>query len=277
MKISKQAKASAQGHIVVIILCLVFLYPIIYMISVSFKSMSEIFNSGLSLMPNEPTGENYLKVFTSLPVLSYLKNSFVIAVIAMTAKIVTSILASYALVFMDFKWKNALFYFFSLTMFIPFTVIILPNYLTVNNMGLLNTLVGVALPQMADAMGIIRIRQAMKGIPKSLVEAARLDNVPHYVAMTRIVIPLVKPAISAMCIIFFINSWNEYFWPLLILKGNSISTITLALQQFASSESGSAWGSSMALATVATAIPLVLYLVFQRFIIGTFMSSGIKE
>jgi sn-glycerol 3-phosphate transport system permease protein len=80
-----------------------------------------------------------------------------------------------------------------------------------------------------------------------------------------------------MGIIFFINSWNEYFWPLLILKGNKISTITLSLQQFASSESGNSWGTSMALAAVATVIPLLLYLVFQRFIIGTFMSSGIKE
>ena len=164
-----------------------------------------------------------------------------------------------------------------MTMFILFTVIILPNYLTVNKLGLLSTLLGVALPQMADAMGIIRIRQAMRTIPKSLVEAARIDKVSHFTALTRIVVPLTRPAISAMSILFFINSWNEYFWPLLILKSNTMSTITLALQQFASGESGNAWGSSMALATIATVIPLVLYLVFQRYIIGTFMSSGIKE
>ena len=95
--------------------------------------------------------------------------------------------------------------------------------------------------------------------------------------MTKIVIPLVKPSITAMAIFFFINSWNEYFWPLLILRGNKMSTITLSLQQFASSESGNAWGSSMALASIATIIPLILYLFFQRQIIGTFMSSGIKE
>lgn len=247
------------------------------MVSTSFKSMTEIFQSGLNLIPDNFTLENYESVFTKLPVASYLKNSFIIAVIAMTAKIITSVLASYALVFMDFKGKNALFYFFSITMFIPFTVIILPNYLTVNKLGFLSTLFGVALPQMADAMGILRIRQAMRTIPKSLVEAARIDKVSHFTALTRIVIPLTRPAISAMSILFFINSWNEYFWPLLILKSNKLSTITLALQQFASGESGNAWGSSMALATVATVIPLVLYLIFQRQIIGTFMSSGIKE
>lgn len=274
---NREKKAAIKGHIVMIILVLLFAYPFLYMVSTSFKTMTEIFEGGLSLIPSNPTFENYVKVFTTLPVLEYLSNSFIIALLAMTAKIITSVLASYALVFMDFRGKEALFYFFTLTMFIPFTVIILPNYLTINRMGLLSTLVGVALPQMADAMGIFRIRQAMRAVPKSLVEAARLDNVPHFTAMTKIVIPLVKPAISAMCITFFINSWNEYFWPLLILKGNDLSTITLALQQFASGESGSAWGSSMALATVATAIPLVLYLIFQKHIIGTFMSSGIKE
>jgi sn-glycerol 3-phosphate transport system permease protein len=277
MKTDKQRRSEIKGSILIIIICLIFIYPIIYMFSISFKSMDEIFNSGLRLIPQNPTLSNFVSVFTTLPVLSYLLNSFIIAVIAMAAKLVTSVLASYSLVFMNFRGRGVIFYFFSLTMFVPFTVVILPNYLTINNMGLLNTLIGVALPQMADAMGIIRIRQSMRSIPRSLVEAARLDNVPHFKTMTKIVIPLVKPAISAMGIIFFINSWNEYFWPLLILKGNKISTITLSLQQFASSESGNSWGTSMALAAVATVIPLLLYLVFQRFIIGTFMSSGIKE
>ena len=269
--------AAIRGQIVMIILVIIFAYPFAYMVSTSFKTMTEIFRSGLNLIPDEPTLDNYIRVFTNLPIGSYLYNSFIIALIAMTAKIVTSVLAAYSLVFMEFKGKNALFYFFSMTMFIPFTVIIMPNYLTINKMHLLSTLIGVALPQMADAMGIIRIRQAMRQIPRSLVEAARLDKVSHFTTMTRIVIPLVKPSISAMSILFFINSWNEYFWPLLILKSNKMSTITLALQQFTSGESGNAWGPSMALATVATVIPLALYLIFQRYIIGTFMSSGVKE
>ena len=274
---NRDKHAAVRGQIIMIIIVIIFAYPFAYMVSTSFKTMSEIFRSGLNLIPDEPTVGNYTKVFTTLPIGSYLFNSTVIALIAMVAKIITSVLAAYALVFMDFKGKHVLFYFFSMTMFIPFTVIIMPNYLTINKMHLLSTLVGVALPQMADAMGIIRIRQAMRQIPRSLVEAARLDKVPHFTTMTRIVIPLVKPSISAMSILFFINSWNEYFWPLLILKSNKMSTITLALQQFTSGESGSAWGPSMALATIATVIPLALYLVFQRYIIGTFMSSGVKE
>ena len=277
MRSDKEKRAERRGSILIIIMCVIFIYPIVYMFSISIKYMSEIYSNGLSLIPRHPTLGNYRHVFEALPVGKLLFNSFAIAIIAMFGKIITSVLASYALVFMDFKGKEAVFYFFSLTMFIPFTVVILPNYLTINKMGLLNTIVGVALPQFADAMGILRIRQAMRGISRSLVEAARIDNVPHFTTMTKIVIPLVKPSITAMAIFFFINSWNEYFWPLLILRGNKMSTITLSLQQFASSESGNAWGSSMALASIATIIPLILYLFFQRQIIGTFMSSGIKE
>lgn len=273
----RQLRAAIKAHIVMIVIVAIFAYPVIYMLSTSFKTLAEIFQGGWNLIPDTFTLENYQKVFDTLPVFEYLSNTFIIALLAMVAKVVTSVLAAYALVFMDFRGKHVLFYLFTLSMFVPFTVIMLPNYLTISKMGLLSTLIGVALPQMADAMGIFRIRQAMKGVPRSLVEAARLDKVSHFTAMTQIVIPLVKPAISAMAIFFFINSWNEYFWPLLILKKNGMSTITLALQQFASGESGNAWGSSMALASIATAIPLILYLVFQRYIIGTFMSSGIKE
>ena len=171
-----------------------------------------------------------------------------------------------------------MFYFFTMTMYVPFTVLMIPNYLTINKMGLLNSIIGVALPQMADAMGIFRMRQAMRTIPKSLIEAARVDKVGHLTALLQIVIPMLRPAIIAQSMIFFINSWNEYFWPMLILRGdNSSYTLPLALQTFMNGESGSAWGTSMTLATITTLVPLVLYLFTQRYIISTFMSSGIKE
>ncbi|MDO4546847.1 MAG: carbohydrate ABC transporter permease [Clostridia bacterium] len=264
-------------HALLIIVVLFFFYPLIYMVCTSFKSLSQIFEAGLKLLPTAFTMENYQRVFEQLPVINYIGNSVIVASIVMVFKIVTSVLAAYALVFMDNKYANKLFYFFTLTMFIPFSVIMLPNYITLSRLGLINNLLGVALPQFADAMGIFRIRQAMKNVPKSLVEAARLDNVSHFQAMVRIVLPLVRPAVVAMCIFFFVNSWNEYFWPMLILRRNELYTVTLSMQEFISAEGGIAWGSSVALATIATLPPLFLYLFAQRSIISTFMSSGIKE
>ncbi len=133
------------------------------------------------------------------------------------------------------------------------------------------------LPQLADAMGIFLMRQSMRTIPKSLLEVAQLDKVGHIKSLSRVVVPLCKPSIFAMCIMFFINSWNEYFWPMLILTRKESYTITLSMQMFLSGEGGSAWGSTMALAALATFVPLVLYLFSQRFIINTYMNSGIKE
>ena len=275
-KTKKMAKGEWRYQAILILTLIIMMYPIVYMIGTSFKTLQDIFSSGLNIFTSNPTMANYIQVFKSNDILILLKNSLIIALIVTVSKIVTSVLASYCLCFMDLKHPEVIFGLFTISMFIPLSVIMIPNYLTLSRMGLNNTLIGVALPQLADAMGIYRIRQSMRSIPKPLIEVARLDNVGHLTILRRIVLPLVNPAVIAMIIFFFINSWNEYVWPMLILKRQENYTITLALQTFMDSESGSAWGSSMALATIATLVPMVLYIFAQRKIIGTFMQSGVK-
>jgi len=275
-KTKKMAKGEWRYQVILILTLIIMMYPIVYMIGTSFKTLQDIFSSGLNVFTSNPTMANYIQVFKSNDILILLKNSLIIALIVTVSKIVTSVLASYCLCFMDLKHPEVIFGLFTISMFIPLSVIMIPNYLTLSRIGLNNTLIGVALPQLADAMGIYRIRQSMRSIPKPLIEVARLDNVGHLTILRRIVLPLVNPAVIAMIIFFFINSWNEYVWPMLILKRQENYTITLALQTFMDSESGSAWGSSMALATIATLVPMVLYIFAQRKIIGTFMQSGVK-
>lgn len=274
---TKQIVSQLLGHLIIIAVVLIFLYPFVYMVCTSIKPLTEIVKSGIKLFPESITWENYEKVFTKIPVVTYITNTLIVATITMTVKMVTSILAAYALAFIPNGLSNKVFYFFIITMFVPFSVIMLPNYLTLSKMGLLNTLIGVALPQMADATAIFRLRQAMRGVPKTLIEAARLDKVSHMICLRKIVLPLIKPATASMAIFLFVNSWNEYFWPLLILRGKEMQTITLAMKTFNSSEGNAGWGSSMALATISVVLPLILYLIAQKQIISTFMSSGIKE
>lgn len=264
-------------HLIVIAVVLVFLYPFAYMICTALKPLTEIVESGIKLFPDSLTLENFEKVLTKIPIGTYIGNTLFVATLTMSVKMVTSILAAYALAFIPNKHSNKIFYFYIITMFVPFSVIMLPNYLTLSKMGLLNTLVGVALPQMADATAIFRLRQAMRGVPKTLIEAARLDKVSHMTCLRKIVLPLIKPATVSMAIFLFVNSWNEYFWPLLVLRGKENQTITLAMKTFTSSEGNAGWGSSMALATISVILPLILYLIAQKQIISTFMSSGIKE
>ena len=243
----------------------------------SFKQQKDIFTAGIRLLPKKWIDSNYQSVFNKLDVPRLLYNSLFVAGLTMTLKMLTSILAAYGLVFVPNRHTSRIFYFFVVTMFVPFSVIMLPNYLTLSKLNLINTLVGVVLPQLADATAIFRIRQAMRCVPKSLIEAARLDKVPHMTCLRKIVLPLVRPAVVSMAIFLFVNSWNEYFWPLLILRSNELQTITLATKYYSGTEGSTGWGNVMALASISIALPLVLYLFAQRTIISTFMSSGIKE
>ena len=124
------------------------------------------------------------------------------------------------------------------TMFIPFTVTMIPNYLMISKIGLRDCIWGVALPQFADVLGIFLLRQSMRGIPKALIEASRMEGIGNLKIMKDIVIPLVRPSILTTGIIFFINSWNEYVWPVLILKTKENYTLSLALQMYISAEGG---------------------------------------
>ena len=191
-------------------------------------------------------------------------------------KVTTSVLAAYAFVYFDFKYKNILYFIMISTIFIPFTVTMIPNYLTISQLGLRDSLWGVILPQLSDATGIFLLRQSMKTIPKSLIEVTELENISHFKRMRDIIVPMVKPAIISTGIMLFINSWNEYVWPVLILKTKENFTLPLALQLFISSEGGTDFTVAMAVSVITMIIPLILYIIFQKHIINTFTSSGIK-
>ena len=258
-----------KWHILLILFVIVSLFPIVFAISSSFKELNEAYSNVFGIVPKNPTINNYKEVILRLPFYKITENTFFIATTVTVFKVITSVLAAYSFVYFDFKYKNILYFILISTIFIPFTVTMIPNYLTVSKLGLNDKLLGVILPQLSDATGIFLIRQSMKTIPKALIEVAELENVGHFKRMRDIVIPLVKPAIISTGIMFFINSWNEYVWPVLILKSKENFTLPLALQLFISSEGGTDF-------TIAMIIPLILYIIFQKYIINTFTSSGIK-
>lgn len=263
-------------HGVFIVTVVILLFPVVFAVGMSFKPLEEAYNEILNIIPTNPTLQNYEIFFESLPVLTITYNTFVIATVITLFKVVTSFLAAYAFVYFHFKGKDLLYFVLLSTIFIPFTVTMIPNYLIISELGLINSIWGVILPQLADAVGIFLIRQAMKTVPYSLIEAARVDRLGHLLIMKDIVLPLVKPAVMAAGIWFFITAWNEYVWPVLILKSIDQYTLPLALQMYISSEGGTNFTVAMAVSVVTMLIPLALYLCFQRYIIGTFTSSGMK-
>ena len=263
-------------HLFLVVVVFLLLMPIVFAISNSFKTMQEAFNTVFQVIPLHPTLENYRHVFDKLPFVKITLNTFLIASTVTIFKTITGLLAAYAFVYFRFKGKGFLYFIMLSTLFIPFTVTMIPNYLLISKIGLRDRIWGVALPQLADVLGIFLLRQAMRGIPLALIEAARMENIRHMKIMRDIVIPLVRPSIISTGIIFFINSWNEYVWPVLILKSKENYTLSLALQMYISAEGGTEFTIAMAVSVLTMLIPLVLYIIFQRYIINTFAASGLK-
>ena len=263
-------------HLFLVVVDFLLLMPIVFAISNSFKTMQEAFNTVFQVIPLHPTLENYRHVFDKLPFVKITLNTFLIASTVTIFKTITGLLAAYAFVYFRFKGKGFLYFIMLSTLFIPFTVTMIPNYLLISKIGLRDRIWGVALPQLADVLGIFLLRQAMRGIPLALIEAARMENIRHMKIMRDIVIPLVRPSIISTGIIFFINSWNEYVWPVLILKSKENYTLSLALQMYISAEGGTEFTIAMAVSVLTMLIPLVLYIIFQRYIINTFAASGLK-
>ena len=264
-----------KWHLLFALIVLMLVYPLVFALSTSFKPMSEAFSSA-SLIPKNPTFSAYERVFTTIRFGVILSNTFIIASLVTLFKLVTALFAAYAFVFFRFRGKTLLYFLLISTIFIPFTVTMIPNYITLSKIGLIDSIYGVALPQLADATGIFLLRQYMKGVPPSLMEVAALENASHLSRLRTIVVPIIRPAILSIGIIFFINSWNEYVWPAIIIKSEANYTLSLALQMFVSSEGGTDVPVTMAVATLTMLLPLGLYAVCQKFIIGTFAQSGIK-
>ncbi|MBM7715174.1 carbohydrate ABC transporter permease [Siminovitchia sp. FSL H7-0308] len=261
---------------VFIAIVMIWLMPIVFALGTSFRSLQDVYDNVLAIFPTAPTFENYNQLFEQLPMFKIIMNNFTIATTVTILKLVTSFLAAYALVFFRFTGKKPLYFLFIATIFIPFTVTMVPNYIMLSKVGLTDHIAGVILPQVADAVGIFLLTQVMRSIPYSLIESAKLDEIGHFRIMKDIVLPLISPQITSVGIWFFVNSWNEFVWPSLILKSKESYTLPLALQMFISSEGGTNFAVAMAVSVITMSIPLLLYLIFQKYIIGTFTASGIK-
>ena len=255
-------------HIPLAFLVAMALVPVLFALLYSFKSLQSIYGDA-GLFTSGFTLDNYRDVQITL-------NTLTVAVLVTACKLLTSILAAYAFVFTSFRGKTVLYFLLISTIFIPFTVTMIPNYITVSKLNLFDSVLGIVLPQLADATGIFLLRQTMRSIPKSLIEIAELDGISRMRTLRDIILPICRPSIVATGIIFFINSWNEYVWPTLILRSKENYTLSLAMQLFSSSEAGTEFTTVMAMAVISMLIPVVLYLIFQRYIMSTFASSGIK-
>ena len=191
-------------------------------------------------------------------------------------QILVSFLAAFALGYYRTRLNSAVTYFLLITMVIPFQVTMIPNYILVSGMKLLNSWTSVILPNVANATTFFYLYQNVRGVPRAYYECAQIEGAGSFWAMRNVTWGLCKGAISAICILTVIESWNLYFWPLLVLTKPESRTLTIGLKQFLDFEMGNRWGPFMATATLASLPVMIVYAFMQRHIINAFISSGIK-
>jgi sn-glycerol 3-phosphate transport system permease protein len=262
-----------SSHAILIALSVLSIIPIYWMVISSFKPENEIYAP--NPFPYAPTLDNYIRAFEELPVGVLMGNTIVVAVTQTGLQLITSLLAAYSLARWRFPGSGIIYTLFALTWLVPFQATMIPNYVLLTQLGLRNTPWGIVVPNIGSAFAILLLVQSFRSFPRELIESGMLDGATSWGVLWRIVFPNLRPVVISLGILLFINSWNEYFWPLLVSSRMDTSTLQIGLQMFMGGEV-SLWGPLMAAATIASLPIMLLYIVLQRQIIDSFVKSGLR-
>ncbi len=263
-------------YLLLVLFTLFFLLPLLWMVSTAFKPFQEWLTP--NWIPHSPTLENFASIFNdrSLPVLHWFKNSLVIAVLFTSVILVIDSLAAYAYARMDFPGKNFLFGLLISTLVMPGIMFLIPNYITVAKLGWIGTIQGVIVPGFAGVFGVFFMRQFFLSIPRELEEAAYIDGASVIQTFFSVILPLSKGPLITLGIITFLDSWNSFLWPLLVLGGDRTAlTLPVGLATLQGQYTFD-YGKLMAGAMVLTVPVLILYIFAQRHIIRSITMTGIK-
>ena len=258
-----------------LLVSVVVLFPLYWMVVVALSSRAELLGDRLRLWPRTLTLENFRQVLSSFPVATWFGNSVAIALATAVLTVVVSLLAGYAFAQLRFPGSTILFLVALATLMIPVQVIMVALFRLVTRLGLYGTYWAVILPTAASAFGIFLARQFILAIPRDLVEAARLDGAGTLRVFTAIVLPLSKPLIAVLFFMSFLQTWNDFAWPLIALKQNELFTLPIGLL-YLQGQYASDYGGTMAFALLTVTPTVLLFLVFQRYFVQGFARSGIR-
>jgi multiple sugar transport system permease protein len=259
-------------------LCLIVtIAPFIWMFLSSIKPEAEILQMPPVWLPHAVTLAHYAELLSRANFMRNLWNSVIVALFATAATLIVNSMAAFVFAKYRFPLRDRLFNFLLATMMIPGQVTMMPVFILLKELHLLNTYTGLVLPGAASVFAIFLLRQYIMGIPDSLLEAARIDGCSEFRLFWRIIIPLSMPAIATLTIFTFMGAWNEFLWALIIMLDESKYTLPVALAALSSGEHGMEWGLLMA-GSVVTIIPvLAVFLCMQRYYIEGIAVTGMKE
>lgn len=253
-----------------------FIYPFIWMIGAAFSPESEI--GKLSLWPSQPTWNNFITMMKKIPIERSLLNSLLIAIVTTGIVLITGSLVGYALAKMRFGGRQLIFYVIVFTMSLPFQITLIPNYITMVNLNLVDTYTALIVPFAVSAFAILMFRQAFQGLPQALIDAARLDGCNELQIIFKILWPNIKPTLVTVAILTFIGSWNEVLWPLIVIRNEDLMTMPQLVTLFAvGGRADSQLGVKISAAVLLALPVMIAFLFFQKHFIQSMASAGLKD
>ena len=268
-------------HVLLGIFTLIMIYPLVWMLSSSFKESSTVFIDAHTLIPREFKLSNYTegwKGFAGITFTTFFKNSFIITIIATVGSVVSSTIIAYGFARIKFVGKNLWFIFMMITLMLPFEMVMIPQYIMFNKFGWVDTYLPLILPTFFGIpFFIFLIMQFIRTIPTELDEAAKIDGCSNFGIFWRIIVPLIVPAMMTSAIFSFYWRWDDFMAPLIYLSTPSKYPLSLALKLFADPDSVTNWGAMFAMSTLSLLPIVVIFFIFQRYIVDGISTSGLKS
>lgn len=266
----------ALVYLALTIAALTFIYPFIWMIGASLAPEHEL--GRMTIWPENPGFGNFKAMFAKIPIGRSLLNSLLVALLTTSLVLMTGSLVGYALAKMQFRGRQLIFYVIVFTMSLPFQVTLIPNYITIINLRLVDTFFALIIPFAVSAFAILMFRQAFQSLPQALIDAARLDGCTETGIIFRILWPNIKPTLVTVAILTFIGSWNEVLWPLIVVRNEQLMTMPQLVTLFSvGGRADSQLGVKIA-AAVLLALPVMIAFLFsQKHFIQSMASTGLKD
>lgn len=262
-----------------VLMAVIAIFPIYWMFITSLQHEAEMFTTKLRLLPGKITLENYVYAFRALPLLRIIMNTTFISVTRTILSLFLCSLAGFAFAKLRFRGRDGLFLLLIWTMTIPFEAVVIPTFLMMVKLKWVNTYYPLIVPMAADAFGIFLMRQYISSVPDELVDAARIDGCSYFRTYSSVILPVVKPALVTLAIFVFKTAWNDFLWPLVVIRKTDMQVLMVAIQIIPPIDPGVRsipWGATMAVATISVLPLLILFLFLQREFISGATQGSIK-
>lgn len=263
---------TVPAYAILTVLAIISIFPIYWMFVTAFRPADQMLST--NPLPGPFSLENFQYVWDTIPILKMLGNTFAMSLGLAIGQLFIAILAAYGFARWSFRGQKILFLLFVGSWLVPFQVTMIPNYVLISQLGLLNTVLGVMIPQLAAAFAVMMLKQHLDSFPRELLDAADMDGRGSWRTLWEVVVPNLRPALAALGIMVFISTWNEYLWPSLVMQ-QSTDLIQVGIRSFLGAE-GNNWGAIMAASALACLPIFLIYLFLQRYVVDAFVRSGLK-